>query len=152
MILRVSISLLLLLILRASFKVFSGEVFELYHVFVIFLAFYTPYWKGFVFSLIAGYFIGSLSGIPAGEYAFSFPVLFSVMYMLRNVLNPENKLVWILLPFGGTFLNFFLAGMIRIFSGLIYDLRYHLIFNALLSVALLNFLNFWWRRNAVPSA
>jgi hypothetical protein len=72
--------------------------------------------------------------------------------MLKNVLNPENKWVWVLLPFIGTFLNFFSAGIIRLFSGLMYEVHYYLILNALISVVLLNFINFWWRRNVVPSS
>jgi cell shape-determining protein MreD len=152
MIARAFISLIILLILRGVFKIFSGQIFELYHVFIILLAFYTGYWEGFIFSLIAGYLIGSLSGIPCGEYAFSFPTLFTVTFMLKNVLNPENKWVWVLLPFIGTFLNFFSAGIIRLFSGLMYEVHYYLILNALISVVLLNFINFWWRRNVVSSS
>jgi len=152
MILRISILMLTLLILRSSFNFFSNTIFELYHVFIIFLAFNTNYWKGFIFSLLAGYIIGSLSAFPSGEYAFSFSILFSIIYLIKNLINLENKWLWILLPFIGTFLNFILAGFIRVLAGLSFEFHWLFLLNATLSVLLLNFMKYVRKKNAVPSS
>jgi len=152
MILWISISMLILIILRSCSSFFSSTTFELYHVFIIFLALNSSYWEGFIFSLLAGYIIGSLSAFPSGEYAFSFSILFSIIYLLKNILNPENKWLWVLLPFTGTFLNWLFAGFIRAIAGLSLEIHYGIFLNAILSVFLLNFMNYLFRRkNAVPS-
>lgn len=151
MMLWISISMLFLLILRTSFKLFSGPIFELYHVFIIFLALHSDYWKGFLFSLIAGYFIGSLSAFPSGEYAFSFSLLFSGVYLLKNVLNLENRYLWLFLPIAGTFLNFFSAGLIRALVGFKLGVPYEYLFTCLASILLLNLMELVRRRNAIPS-
>lgn len=128
----------LFLLLRSTIPFLNSPVFDLYHAFIIYLAVRMSYWKGFLFSVLCGYILGSLSPFPSGEYLFSFALLFAFTHFFASFLNMENRWTWFLLPAGGAFLNILSAAFIRKIAGHEYQIGSWILLQAVLTVCVVN--------------